>query len=129
MFGDTSWTHGQKLLYVSLVPAAAVLAGVLLLSMAHSPSGGSRPAAAPTPAALAQQAAERARDEQRDRYRQCLHEMGGDFPRARTRFSRPPDMRKIREAMNVCSALLQGGGGPGGEAPAPRTKTIAPPVA
>jgi hypothetical protein len=125
MFGESSWTAGQKLLYVSLVPAAVLVAGLLFLTVTSSKGGAAEPAAAPSPRALALEAEELRRDEQRDRYRQCLKEMGGDFQRARTRFSRPPDMRKVREAMNVCSALLRGGE----QAPAPRTSTVAPPVA
>src|SRR3954454_621240 len=128
MSRESSWTPGQKMLYVALVPVAVLSAGVLLFSLAN-PSGGTTQAAVPPSAAqLAAQAAQHQRDALRDQYRDCLRDMGADVggSRFRSRFSRPPDRSKMRDAMNVCSTLLRGGTG----APAPSTarRPAAPPV-
>jgi len=129
MLRETSWTPGQKMLYVALVPVAVLAAGLLLFSLANPSSSSSHAAVQPTAAQLAARAAEKQRDALRAQFRECLHDMGGDVSRSRfrTRFSRPPDMSKVREAMNVCSTLLRGGGDPA--APATSRKPAAPPVA
>ena len=123
---QTSWTPMQKVLFTSLVPVAAVVGALVLFSLVRSQAGPS-PSAQASPARTVADRVEQARREERDAYRSCLKEMGANFsrPRFRSRFSAPPDTRKIREAMSVCRALLEGGGG---EAPAPQEPPT-PPIA
>ncbi len=126
MNGQANWSPMQKVLFTSLVPVVAVVGALVLFGFVRSEAGPA-PRAHASPKADAISAAEAARKGERDAYRSCLKEMGADFnrPRFRTRFSVPPDMGKIREAMSVCRTVLEDGGG---RAPAPQGAST-PPIA
>ena len=127
MKGQANWSPMQKVLFTSLVPVAAVVGALALFSFARS---GAQPAprADASSSVAAGHSNEDARRAGREAFRDCLRGMGADFgsTRYRGRFSAPPDMKKIREAMSVCQTLLQTGGAP--PPAAPRTST-APPIA
>ena len=111
--GESSWSPNEKLLYVAVLPLLAVIAGIVFIGLASSEKKNAA-RAQPTPAAIARQAEEQARDAQRKAYQECLKSMGVSFgnPRFRSRFSRGPDPAKLREATAVCRVVFQGGGAP-----------------
>ncbi len=126
MKGQANWTPMQKVLYTSLVPVVAVIAGLALFSLVRSEAR-SAPRTEASPTARAGNPAGDARSAGREAYRDCLKNMGADIGgmQSRSRFSAPPDMTKLREAMAVCRNLIEGGGAP---SPTPRRAT-APPIA
>jgi hypothetical protein len=123
---QSSWSPTQKVLFTSLVPVAAIVGALALLSLVRSAPTPSQGAAA-SPGASTENSTRDLRDTSREAYRDCLKSMGGDFGRTRLRgrFSAPPDMNKIREAMSVCRSILGSDGSP---PPAPRGP-VAPPIA
>jgi len=129
MLGESRWTPGQKMLYVAVAPVAVLASGVLLFSLANPSNGSTQAAPQPTRAQVVARAAEEQRDELRKQFRQCLDDMGADVNPSpfRTRFSRRPDMSKVRDAVNVCSTLLRDGAGQ--SAPATARRPAGPPVA
>ncbi len=126
MKGQANWSPMQKMLFTSLVPVAAIVGALLLFSFLRSQPG-PEPRAEPSGSLTAGRSTENARSAERETYRDCLRSMGADIggTQYRSRFSPPPDMKKIREAMSVCRILLDTDGGP---SPTPRTE-IAPPIA
>jgi hypothetical protein len=123
-----SWTPTERLLFVCVVPAVAVVGGLLLFAAIRSEAR-SEPELTPaqTRAAAAEQAREQARDAARKAYAECLESMGADIgmPRMRGRFSPRPDMSKIREAMSMCQTVLRNAGTPPSRARDPAPLPIA----
>src|SRR5262245_60813414 len=115
MARERNWSTEQRmrmLIYAPVVAFAAVAGVIGLLSLAQSEANSApHPHAVLTPV---ERAAEVRREEFRQSYTDCMKNMGGSFSRSRfrTRFSRPPDMNKIRQAMSICRTLLQGGTSP-----------------
>ena len=108
----------RMLTYAPVIAFAAVAGAIGLLTLAQSQA---RSAPHPQAAALTsvQRAEEERRQELQQSYEECMKNMGASFSRSRfgTRFSRPPDMHKIRQANSVCHSLLGGGTS---QQPAPR---------
>src|SRR5215210_119771 len=129
MAAQARWTPTQKVLYTSLVPAVCIVAALVLLSVLRSSAHSGTPSeASASPAAAAAQSAADERRALRRQFRDCIHNMGGDVnpARFRSRFSTPPDMKKLQAAYSVCRSILSGGAG--AVDPVPR-KPSTPPVA
>jgi hypothetical protein len=110
---QTSWTPTERLLFVCVVPAVAVVGGLLLFAAIRSEARSQpEPTPAQSRAAAAERAREQARDAARKAYAECMESMGADIgtPRMRGRFAPRPDMSKIRDAMSVCQTVLRNAG-------------------
>src|SRR4051812_680645 len=127
MSDGTGWSPLEKVLYTSLVPLAAMMAVVTLLTFFHSGKQ-STPTGRASPASRSSRAedAERARrDAVRKTFDDCLKGMGASVGRSRvrSRFSAPPNMNKIRDAIAFCRNLIEPQGTP---APAPHGPATLP---
>ena len=128
MASQRNWSMEQRmrmLIYAPVIAFAAVAGAIGLLTLAQSQA---RSAPHPEAAVLTplQRSEDARREEFRQSYQECMKNMGGSYSRSRfgSRFSRPPDMNKLRQANSVCRSLLGGGTS---RLPAPRP-TSSPPV-
>src|SRR5262245_56792924 len=124
MNDKSGWTPTERLLYVAGVPVLVLLAVLLFVGMANTQRKSESEAAADqaahlTPAQFAERSREATRKEIQQEYRDCLKGMGVNIGGVRTRFSRRPDMSKVRNASSVCSMIMRDRAG----ATAPPAKT------
>jgi hypothetical protein len=126
------WSPTEKALYVAGVPVLLLLAVLLFLGVANTEKKSASQAAADraahlTPAELAERSREATMKEIRDEYRACLKGMGVNLGGYRGRFSRRPDMNKIRNASSVCETIMRdraGGTTPATPPPAPTPNSL-----
>jgi hypothetical protein len=108
MKANQGWTPTEKVLYTSLLPVLAVVGTLAFFSVMQAQDRSATSAAArPLDAAI--DPAEAARDAARNVFRDCMKSMGADTgsTRFRSRFSPRPDVKKIREASEVCRDVLE----------------------
>ena len=126
------WSPMERVLYVAGVPVLVLLAVLLFLGVANSEKTSASQAVADqaarlTPAQLRERSREATMKEIRQEYQDCLKGMGVNLRGFRTRFSRRPDMDKIRNASSVCQTIMQdraGGTAPPTKTPAPTPNTL-----
>jgi hypothetical protein len=126
------WSPTEKALYVAGVPVLVLLAVLLFLGVANSEKKSASDAVADqaarlTPAQLAERSREATMKEIQQEYRDCLKGMGVSLGGYRSRFSRRPDMNKIRNASGVCSTIMRdraGGTTPATPPKAPKPNSL-----
>jgi hypothetical protein len=123
----SGWSPTERVLYVAGVPVLVLLAVLLFLGVATSEKTSasqavSDQAARLTPAQLRERSREATMKEIRQEYTDCLKGMGVNLGGVRTRFSRRPNIDKIRNASSVCQTIMRDRAG----GTAPPTKTPAP---
>jgi hypothetical protein len=123
----SGWSPVEKVLYTTLVPLVAMIAVITVLTMLHSQTKSVQRAQA-TPVAsrsTAEDAVHAQRDAIRKTYADCMKDMGVSLGGShyRSRFSRLPNMNKIRDAIAFCRNLIEQQGTP---APAPHRRATLP---
>jgi hypothetical protein len=122
---ERNWSMEERMRRLTLAPViafAAVAAGIGVLTLASSQAR-SAPHVHATVTRAERLAAAR-REELQQSFDSCLTNMGGDYSGFRTRFSPPPDMHRIRDAISVCRTVLE----TGSDAPAGPRGPLRPPV-
>jgi hypothetical protein len=126
------WSPTERALYVVGAPVLVLLAVLLFLGVANSEKKSASQAAADhaarlTPAELAERSRRATMEEIRNEYRDCLKGMGVSLGGYRGRFSRRPDMSKLRNASSVCETIMRdraGGTAPVTAPPPPTPNTL-----